>query len=84
MPTYCYFCEKCEINFEHFSYMCESNLIPECPECKKSKKVRRDFCSENVTVCNGIKTIGSIADKNAATFSEDKKESLRDKTRAHE
>jgi len=81
MPTYCYRCDKCEVYFENVSYMSECHLLPECPQCKKTKQVHRDFLAESVSVYEGPKTLGSLADRNSERFSSDKLEYLKEKTR---
>lgn len=74
MPRYEYDCERCSSHFEIQCSMTEVvGLQPKCPNCKKSGKVVRDFSGVIVSV---PKTLGSLADKNSSSFSEDKKQHL--------
>ena len=73
MAIYIFYCEKCNSNIEIKQSMEEELLAPRCPICETSKYVCRNYQAENVSISEGIKTVGSLADRNAAKFSEDKK-----------
>lgn len=81
MPKYCFSCEECDFSYEETMYMCDiDHFVPLCKECG-SNNVYRDYQAENVSVTEGIKTIGSLADKNADKISTDEKENITSKTK---
>lgn len=79
MPRYTWICEECDHSFEISSYMSEAHLKPECPQCGHTRKVVRDFLSDNIHVSGGPKTLGSFADKHSDKMSEEQKHHLRNK-----
>ena len=84
MATYTYKCyeedkgcgNQFELVFAMDDYVDE---VPACPNCLKKKSVSRCYDADlvNVGVHNAQpKTLGALADKNAANFSKDQKESI--------
>lgn len=81
MPTYSYFCENCNLTFEHFFSI--RNYIEEtpCEICQKTCK--RDYATDLPTQFssvkksdNELKTIGDLANRNRDRLSEDAKTAL--------
>jgi len=64
--TYCFSCDKCSYEFDLFV---DSEQIvgytTKCPQCK-SKDTYRNYFRENITGKSEPKTLGMLADKNAA------------------
>jgi len=88
MPTYVFRCGRdtggCDHLFEVKAPMSEAtSLSPKCPNCKKSKHVNRDWAEENVSVCDGPKTVGSLADKNSSKMSNDHQHMITEKNTAY-
>lgn len=79
MPLYTFVCEACDYIFEKNLSMKKSGEIQPCPVCKTKKHVYRDFKADNVSVAEGPKTLGSLADRNSSKFSNDKKDMLKEK-----
>lgn len=78
MPEYSFSCEKCDYNFTELWSVQEYDCAvakAKCPSCK-SKKVYRDFLSDNF-VPNYVKglheasTLGEYADKQTKKMSKD-------------
>lgn len=79
MPVYEYECSNCQHSLEEFQSMSDKPLV-KCPACKKHKLVR----------CIGVpmmvrdsapKTLGSLADRNAAKMSPDEKKKIAEQQR---
>jgi len=81
MPTYSYFCEHCNKEFELFFYIKDYQPTPKCCECKK-KAIRqyvKDVSTLNASVRkadNELKTIGDLAKRNSERMSSDEKTHL--------
>jgi len=76
MPQYEFICRKCNSEFIVECIMSEiSDLKPCCKLCN-SKKTARKF---SAPIINIPKTLGSLADKNTDTFSDDYKNHLNKK-----
>ena len=82
MPTYSYYCEKCQSEFELFFNIKNYIENPPCCSCNSTKTQRayiKDFATQNTTVKKSdseLKTIGDLARRNSDRFSEDHKTSL--------
>jgi len=83
MPTYSYFCEKCQIKFELFFYIKDYIDKPNCPECCCNNNTQRnyvdDILTQNASVKKSdseLKTLGDLANRNRDKLSEDEKVSL--------
>lgn len=79
MPVYSFICEKCNSKFEVKNSIEHAGVKPKCPDCRSKKHVYRDYQSDNVSVAEGPKTLGSLADRNSSKFSDDQKQFLKDK-----
>lgn len=79
MPNYGFCCtnDTCQYEFDVFAGMSEiSDLKISCPEC--SATAARDY--SQIRIYDGTpRTVGSIADRNSAQFSDDYKEHLIEK-----
>lgn len=82
MPTYTYFCNNCEEQFELFSYIKDYNPTPKCIHCNK-KKTQRSYISDVITQTSSVKkadselkTIGDLAMRNTERMSDDEKTAL--------
>lgn len=79
MATYTFCCPSedggCDAQFDVVASMSEiPDLIPECPACN-NKKTRRDYSAH--VVHDGIfKTVGMLAERNAAKYSDEYKQHL--------
>lgn len=85
MPTYSYHCEKCQIDFELFSYIKDYIEKPKCPSCK-SNKTHRSYLADCSTQSTSVrksdselKTIGDLANRNRDRLSNDEKVALYEK-----
>lgn len=81
MPTYTYFCAKCNQTFELFFTFKEYNESPRCSECKS--KTSRSYIDDMTTINSSIrksdselKTIGDLANRNRDRMSSDEKTQL--------
>ena len=76
MPTYSFTCTNCR---ESFAIQCSMKEIggmkPKCIYCVSNHTVR-DYQSDNVLIVDAIKTIGSIAERNADKFSQAEKQAI--------
>ena len=81
MPTYSFFCESCNHLFEVKNSRDKANVLPKCPACRSKKNVYRDYQADDISVTEGFKTVGSIADQNAGKLSLDEKEHIKKLTR---
>lgn len=79
MPTYTYFCNKCESEFELFFYIKDYVEQPKC-SCCNSTKTHRQYTKDIITQSTSIrksdselKTIGDLAKRNSDRLSEDEK-----------
>jgi putative FmdB family regulatory protein len=86
MPTYSYFCEKCNENFELFFYIKNYESNPKCEYCRSAKKTHRlyskDVLSQSASVKKSdseLKTIGDLANRNRDRMTDDQKQNLYDK-----
>ena len=85
MPTYSYYCDTCQSNFELFFYIKDYNDKPECSICHSINTYRRyadDVLTQNASVRKSdseLKTIGDLADRNRDKMSDDQKRALHDK-----
>jgi putative FmdB family regulatory protein len=80
MPTYSYYCDKCNKDFELFFYIKDYKSQPKCEYCLSSKETyrlyTRDILSQAASVKksdNELKTIGDLANRNRDKMSEDEK-----------
>ena len=73
MAIYTYFCEKCEVHTEIQQSIMDPLYIPPCTKCKSIKNIERDFQADIGYSIEGIKTIGSYADRNTSKISQDEK-----------
>lgn len=82
MPTYTYFCEKCNSSFELFSYIKDYNPNPNCVLCSKNKAHRLysvDVATQSTSIRKSdseLKTIGDLAMRNTERMSDDQKAHL--------
>lgn len=82
MPTYSYYCENCESEFELFFYIKNYVEKPKC-SCCNSKKTHRSYTKDVITLNTSVKksdselkTIGDLANRNSERMSEDQKADL--------
>lgn len=79
MPTYTYYCKKCNKNFELFFHFDKYTESPTCSYCKSRQTIREimlDASTINTSVKksdNELKTVGDLANRNRDKLSEDKK-----------
>lgn len=80
MPTYTYYCYKCNTMFEIFSYIKDYNSNPLCTKCHSNKDTSRMYDVDCKTQSTSIKksdselkTIGDLARRNSERMSEDEK-----------
>lgn len=67
LREYIFFCEQCAYEFsELVDWNDISGFKPKCSMCKKNKYVVRSYSSERVSGDTGPKTVGMLADKQAA------------------
>ena len=82
MPTYSYFCNKCNSEFELFSYIKDYKEHPKCILCKSCQTDRRivkDARTLNSSVRKAdseLKTLGDLAQRNTDRMSDDYKQHL--------
>jgi putative FmdB family regulatory protein len=81
MPTYSYYCNKCNSYFELFFYIKDYIPNPKC-ECG-SKNTERDYIQDVSSIMGSVKksdselkTIGDLANRNRDRMSEDQVEAL--------
>lgn len=85
MPTYSYFCNKCEKDFELFFYIKDYVENPKCEYCNHKTTHRlysKDVLSQSASVKKSdseLKTIGDLANRNRDKMSEDEKNHLHKK-----
>lgn len=73
MATYTYLCEKCEVHTEIQQSIMDPLHAPRCFKCDSSKHMVRDYQVDIGYSIEGIKTIGSYADRNTQKISADEK-----------
>lgn len=85
MPTYTYFCNKCNEPFELFYYIKEYQSNPICSKCL-SKKTHRLYAADVATQYTSVKktdselkTVGDLAKRNTDRMSNDEKAYLKHK-----
>jgi predicted nucleic acid-binding Zn ribbon protein len=77
MPTYTFECIKeeggCGHIYETFMHMSDynPNSFPQCPQCQTSKNVKRNFQEDIPNGYVACQTLGSVADKNTSSMSDD-------------
>jgi putative FmdB family regulatory protein len=77
MPTYSYFCEKCNSEFELFFYIKDYIEQPKCVHCNNKQTCRsyiKDVVTQNTSVKKSdseLKTIGDLANRNRDKMSDD-------------
>lgn len=83
MPTYSYFCDNCQLNFELFFYIKDYTDSPNCIHCNKKKHTHRHYIKDVITQNTSVKksdselrTIGDLANRNRDKLSEDQKTEL--------
>lgn len=81
MPTYSYFCDKCNNSFELFFYIKDYNEHPKCINCghKDTNRDYRDLTTLNTSVRKAdyeLKTLGDLANRNRDKLSNDEKTHL--------
>lgn len=86
MPTYSYFCNKCQTKFEIFCSIKDYVENASCEHCKKNKHTHRLYIEDVSTLSTSIKkndselkTIGDLANRNRDRLSEDHKTELEEK-----
>lgn len=85
MPTYSYFCEKCDSEFELFFYIKDYIEQPKCVACDSEHTHRsyiKDVITQNTSVKKSdseLKTIGDLANRNRDRLRDDEKKSLYEK-----
>lgn len=86
MPTYSYQCYAedggCGHQFEVKREVSNTATIT-CPECKKRKPVGRDFQADSINFFGPTKTLGSQADKNRASMSNDAVQAINRRNTKH-
>jgi len=89
MPTYSYFCDECDSEFELFFYIKDYIEQPQCSRCKSKSTHRayiKDVCTQNTSVKKSdseLKTIGDLANRNRDKMSNDEKTALYAKHNAY-
>lgn len=89
MPTYSYFCNKCNKDFELFAYIKDYNPRPLCIVCSSidtNRLYTKDFITQSCSVKKSdseLKTLGDLALRNTERMSEDEKASLYAKHNAY-
>jgi len=79
MPTYTFFCEKCEKVFELVCSIREYTDKPVCEFCKSKNVIRRyieDLSTLNTSIKKNdseLKTLGDLANRNRDRLSDDEK-----------
>jgi putative FmdB family regulatory protein len=83
MPTYSYFCDKCQTKFEIFCSIKDYVENASCSNCKNNKNSHRLYIEDISTLSTSIKkndselkTIGDLANRNRDRLSEDHKAEL--------
>lgn len=91
MPAYYYLCDPnqkgCGQEVELLCQMAdldEKEKVIKCPKCKKHKPLHRIYSGTTCASAYIPKTVGSLADKNGKSFSEEYKEHLIEKGRAYD
>jgi putative FmdB family regulatory protein len=86
MPTYTYYCEDCQTNFEVICSLGSYQEKAKCKVCGKKKNTHREYSIDLSTLNasvkksdNELKTIGDLAKRNSDRMSDDQKEALRKK-----
>lgn len=84
MPTYSYYCEKCDIVHEIFSTISEYKEIINCNKCNKkcNRSYIEDISTLNASVKKSdseLKTLGDLANRNRDRMSDDHKNYLHKK-----
>lgn len=89
MPTYSYFCNDCQCDFEIFSHIKDYSEHAKCINCHQTNTDRR-FIDDVVTQSSSVKksdselkTIGDLAKRNSDRLSEDEKIHLYQKHNAY-
>lgn len=82
MPTYSFFCESCQQDFELFFHIRDYVENPKCSLCN-SKKTHRHYIKDVQTQSASVKksdselkTVGDLANRNRDRLSEDQKSDL--------
>jgi len=83
MPTYTYLCNKCNKNFELFSYIKNYTENPKCTYCNSNKNTHRSYVDDVLTQSASVKkadselkTLGDLAKRNTDRLSSDEKTHL--------
>jgi putative FmdB family regulatory protein len=82
MPTYSYYCDDCNQDFELFFYIKDYIEQPKCVHCQSSITHRhyiKDVSTQNASVRKSdseLKTIGDLANRNRDKLSDDQKTEL--------
>jgi putative FmdB family regulatory protein len=84
MPTYTYYCEKCQSSFDLFANISDYKDKVKCPSCKVicSRDYQEDMLTLNSSVRKSdseLKTLGDLAQRNTERFSDDYKAELQRK-----
>lgn len=80
MPSYDFECSKCNHTFDRFMSFNEYEIPTTCPECGETSCVHRVYSAPDLSV---PKTVGSLADKNRDSMSEDHRQHLKEKHNAY-
>lgn len=83
MPTYSYYCSRCEKDFELFFYIKDYIEKPKCCLCNTNTEVDRlyikDISTQSASVKKAdseLKTLGDLANRNRDKMSNDEKNHL--------
>lgn len=82
MPTYTYFCNKCNEMFELFYYIKDYQSNPSCSKCSSKETYRLyavDVATQSTSVKKSdseLKTLGDLALRNSERMSADEKNTL--------
>lgn len=82
MPTYTYYCSRCDKKFELFAYFNDYCPTPQCTICNKHI-AERSYSDDLIDIAcsvrknsSELKTIGDIANRNRDSMSDDHKAEL--------
>jgi len=82
MPTYSYICNKCNSEFELFTYIKDYQENPNCTlcgSCATNRQIVKDAMTLNSAVKKAdseLKTLGDLAQRNSERMSDDYKHHL--------
>jgi putative FmdB family regulatory protein len=76
MPIYSFFCESCNLPFEVNRSRDKAGQSARCPACHSEKHTYRDYVADDVSLTEGPKTLGSLADRNTGKLSIDERANI--------